>query len=387
MITLLVVIYFAFISLGLPDSLLGSTWPAMQPDMNAPISMAGTLSMFISGCTIISSLNSARIIQCFKTSRIVSVSVFLTATALMGYSLAPSVIWLFILAIPLGLGAGAIDSGLNNFVALHYEARHMSWLHCFWGIGATVGPVIISVFLKANNNWRGGYRAIAIIQFCLLLVILLSLPKWNTIEKQEGNTEKKEEKGLTNWEAMKLRGAKWALLTFVCYCSVEVTTGLWSSTFLTQNRGLSAATAATFVSMYYGGITLGRALSGFLTMKYKSNTLILGGCLFSSAGMILYLLPLPTVFCAIALIMIGVGFGPIFPNMLQETPVRFGKKASSAMMGLQMGFAYIGSTFAPFAFGFIMDKVGSFCLPVFLIVVNVITLASSTMAAKAQAEA
>ena len=176
MMTLLIVIYLAFISLGLPDSLLGSTWPAMRLDINAPLSMAGILSMFISGCTIISSLNSSRMIQRFKTSRITLVSVFLTAAGLMGYSFAPSVIWLFVLAIPLGLGAGAIDSGLNNFVALHYEARHMSWLHCFWGIGATTGPIIISGFLNVNINWRGGYRTISIVQFCLVIAMLVTLP-------------------------------------------------------------------------------------------------------------------------------------------------------------------------------------------------------------------
>ncbi len=374
MVTLLVVIYLAFISLGLPDSLLGSTWPAMRLDINAPLSMAGILSMFISGCTIVSSLNSARMIRRFKTSKITLVSVFLTAAALMGYSFAPSTIWLFILAIPLGLGAGAIDSGLNNFVALHYEARHMSWLHCFWGIGATTGPVIISFFLNQNNNWRGGYRTISIIQFVLVIVMFFALPKWKIAEGEITEDEKKEQKLMTNGDALKLRGAKWAVLTFVCYCSVEMTTGLWSSTFLTENRGLSAATAAAFVSLYYGGITAGRALCGFLTMKFNSNQLILSGCALSSIGIILYMLPLPAVCSAAALIMIGVGFAPIFPNMLQETPVRFGKKASQTMMGLQMGCAYIGSTFMPLVFGFLADKIGSFLLPYFLISVTALMI-------------
>ncbi len=377
MTTLLVVIYLAFISLGLPDSLLGSTWPAMRLDLNAPLSMAGVLSMFISGCTIISSLNSSRLIQRFKTSRITLVSVLLTAIALMGYSFAPSFIWLFILAIPLGLGAGAIDSGLNNFVALHYEAKHMSWLHCFWGIGATVGPIIISRFLNTNNNWRGGYRTISIIQFCLVIAMLITLPQWKVVETETSDSEEKEKKLITNKEALKLRGAKWALLTFICYCSVEMTTGLWSSTFLTENRGLSTATAAAFVSLYYGGITVGRAFSGFLTMKFKGNTLILGGCILSCAGIVLYMLPLPVFCSAIALIMIGIGFAPIFPNMLQETPVRFGKKASQTMMGLQMGFAYIGSTFVPVVFGFLADKIGSFLLPYFLLIVTLLMIAAS----------
>lgn len=316
-------------------------------------------------------------IRKFKTSKITLVSVFLTAAGLMGYSFAPSVIWLFILAIPLGLGAGAIDSGLNNFVALHYEARHMSWLHCFWGIGATVGPVIISYFLNDNNNWRSGYRTISIIQFVLVIVMLVSQPMWKIAEGETVAVRVKEEKLITNREALKLRGAKWAVLTFFCYCSVEMTTGLWSSTFLIENRGLSAATAAAFVSLYYGGITVGRAFSGFLTMKFNGNTLILGGGMISCLGVILYILPLPVVFSAIALVIIGIGFAPIFPNMLQETPVRFGKKASSTMMGLQMGCAYIGSTFVPGIFGFLADKIGSFILPGFLLVITLLLIASS----------
>lgn len=386
MITLLVIIYLTFISLGLPDSLLGSTWPAMRLDMNAPLSMAGVLSMFISGCTIISSLNSVRLINRFKTSRVTLVSVFLTAAALMGYSFAPSVVWLFLLAIPLGLGAGAIDSGLNNFVAMHYEARHMSWLHCFWGIGATLGPTIISFFLKNDNNWRGGYRIVSIIQFVLVLVILVSLPKWKIVEKNVSEDEEKEEKFITNKEAIKLRGAKWALLTFICYCSVEITAGLWSSTYLTENRGLSAATAAAFVSLYYGGITIGRGFSGFLTMRFKANTLILAGCILSCAGIVLYMLPLPVIFSAIALMMMGVGLAPVFPNTLQETPVRFGKKASQTMMGLQMGFAYIGSTFVPGIFGFLADTIGSFVLPYFLLIVMILLIIASGRVARVKYE-
>ncbi len=382
MTTILVIIYFAFISLGLPDSLLGSTWPAMRLDLNAPISMAGVLSMFISGCTIISSLNSARLIHRFRTSRITLVSVLLTAVALMGYSFSPSIIWLFFLAIPLGLGAGAIDSGLNHFVALHYKAKHMNWLHCFWGIGATTGPVIISYFLKENNNWRGGYRSISMIQFLLVLIMFIALPKWKIVEADTSSSNQKEEKMISNRDALKIRGAKWAVLTFILYCGVEMTTGLWSSTYLTLNRGLSASTAAAFVSLYYVGITAGRGLGGFLTMKFKPNTLIIGGCILSICSMILYVLPLPAICSAIALVMIGFGFAPVFPNMLQETPVRFGKKASQTMIGLQMGCAYLGSTFVPLLFGFLADKIGSFLLPYFLLTVALFLFIAVTSVAK-----
>lgn len=221
MTTLLVIIYLAFISLGLPDSLLGSVWPAMRIDINAPLSMAGIVSLFISGCTIVSSLNSTRLIHRFKTSRVTLVSVFLTATALLGFSFAPSVIWLFVIAVPLGLGAGAIDSGLNNFVALHYEARHMSWLHCFWGIGATTGPIIISSVLNVSHNWRNGYRIISMVQFVLFIVLLITIPKWNIAETEQ-TSEKSDGKALSNMEALKLPGAKWAVLSFVCYCMLVV---------------------------------------------------------------------------------------------------------------------------------------------------------------------
>lgn len=373
MTTLLVIIYLAFISLGLPDSLLGSTWPAMRLDLNAPLSMAGIISLFISGCTIISSLNSTRMIRRFKTSKVTLVSVFLTASALIGFSFAPSVIWLFIIAIPLGLGAGAIDSGLNNFVALHYEARHMSWLHCFWGIGATSGPIIISSVLKVSNNWRDGYRIISLIQFVLFVALLITLPKWKIVET-DVETEEQEEKVLSNLEALKLPGAKWAILSFVCYCSVEMTTGLWSSSYLVDHKGLSTAAAAGFVSLFYGGITGGRALSGFLTMKFKTNTLILSGCIVSIIGIILFMLPLHAVFSAIALVLIGVGLAPIFPGMLHQTPVHFGKAASQTMMGLQMGVAYVGSTFVPLIFGLIAGRVSTVLLPYFLIVFSVTML-------------
>lgn len=378
---ILIIIYFAFISLGLPDSLLGSAWPAMRLDIGAELSMAGILSMFISGCTVISSVNSAKLIHRFETSRIVVVSVFLTAFALLGYSFSNNIVWLFVLAIPLGLGGGCIDSGLNNFVALHYEAKHMSWLHCFWGIGATMSPFIISLFIR-GNNWRGGYQFIAILQFCLFFVMLFTLPKWKVAESSLKLTAEKEEKLISNREALKLPGAVWALLTFITYCSVEMTTGLWSASYLTGTRGLPAATAAALVSLYYGGITIGRLITGFLTQKYKNDTLIACGIALSAVGVILYMLPLPTVFSAIALLLIGLGFGPVFPCSLHQTPVRFGKQASQTLMGLQMGTAYIGSTFAPLLFGFLADHINISLLPWFLLVIIALMFLAARRAGK-----
>lgn len=383
--TILIIIYFAFISLGLPDSLLGSAWPALRLDIGADVSMAGVLSMFISGCTIISSLNSARLIHRFRTSRITVISVFLTAFALMGYSFSNHIVWLFVLAVPLGLGGGCIDSGLNNFVALHYEARHMSWLHSFWGVGATLSPFIISIFIQANN-WRGGYRFISLLQFALFLVMLVTLPKWKAVESGAQIAAEKEEKFITNREALKLPGAIWALLTFIAYCSVEMTTGLWSATYLTETRGMSAAAAAAYVSLYYGGITGGRLLTGFLTQKMDNDRIIACGVCLSAVGTVLYMLPLPQIFAAVALVLIGLGFAPVFPCSLHQTPIRYGKAASQTMMGMQMGFAYIGSTFAPLLFGFLAGNISPALLPYFLLAGIALLLLSARQAAKVKAK-
>jgi len=374
MITLLVIIYLAFISLGLPDALLGSSWPAMRVELGAPLSMAGILAMFISGCTIISSLGSSYMINRFKTSRVTIFSVALTAIALLGYSFAPSTLWLFFLALPLGLGAGAIDSGLNNFVALHYKAKHMSWLHCFWGIGATAGPFLMSIFLNNNNNWRGAYRSISFIQIALFIAMLFTLPLWKVIENNTNTLSKQCDKSYSNRDALKAHGAKWSLLVFICYCSVEITTGLWSSSYLSEYKNVSAATAAGIVSLYYASITVGRALTGFLTMKFKNDTLILSGTLLSIFGIIIYMLPLPVFYSAFALILIGLGFAPIFPCMLHQTPERFGKTASQTMMGLQMGSAYVGSTFMPLIFGFLAGNFNTALLPYYLFIISIFML-------------
>lgn len=367
MITLLLsIIYLAFISLGLPDSLLGSAWPAMQVDFAAPLSLAGVLSMITTGGTIVSSLLSGRIIRRFGTGKVTLVSVFMTAIALLGFSFAPSFIWLCIVALPLGLGAGAVDSGLNNFVAMHYNASQMSWLHCFWGIGATLGPVIMSFFMGKNNNWSQGYLTISVIQFCLVAVLFVSLPLWRKLERSEAAGEE-DESSITNQSPFKIPGVKLALLSFLCYCAVETTTGLWGSSYLVNQKGLSTQEAARWISLYYGGITIGRFLTGFVTLKIKSHIMIRIGQFISALGALVLLLPLPVYFTMIGLILIGLGCAPIFPCMIHETPNRFGKGVSQSIMGLQMAFAYIGSTFMPPLFGIIAGKSGVSIFPFFLL--------------------
>lgn len=346
---LLIIIYLAFISLGLPDSLLGAAWPVMQSDFDAPLETAGYLFMTIAAGTILSSLVSGKVLKRFGTGKVTVFSTLLTAAALLGFYFSPSVIWLFLCALPLGLGAGAIDAGLNDYVATHYKAHHMSWLHCFWGVGATLGPVIIAQFMK-GENWGSGYLAISGIQFILALILLFTLPLWSRVNHhKQVLVEKSEVVDFSEKTAkpLKIRGVKVALISFLLYCGVEATTGLWGSSYLVHVKDISPALAAKWVSFYYGGITIGRLITGFITFKMNNTALIRMGQIIALAGAVLLILPLPAAFSVIGFIVIGLGLAPIYPCMLQETPARFGKKHSQTIMGLQMAVAYTGSTFLP----------------------------------------
>lgn len=371
---LLVIIYMSFISLGLPDSLLGSAWPAMHTELSQTLSSAGIISMIISGGTIISSFMSNRLIKRFGTGRVTLISVAMTAAALIGFSFSPSFVSLCIMGIPLGLGAGSVDAALNNFVALHYKAKHMSWLHCFWGIGATTGPVIMSLFIAERSGWRKGYFTISIIQFCLVFGLLITLPLWKKVENADLKNETEEEKSTHNVNAFKIPGVKVALVSFICYCAVEATTGLWGSSYLVKYKGLSASAAARWISLFYGGITIGRLLSGFLTMRLKNSTLIRIGQVVCIIGTIFLMLPLHVYFSVAGFILIGLGCAPIYPCMLHETPRRFGKSESQSVMGLQMAFAYMGSTFMPPIFGYIAGRTNIVILPYFLLCLVVVML-------------
>ena len=367
--TLLVVIYLAFISLGLPDSLLGAAWPVMRAELGAPLSAAGAVSMVVSFGTIVSSLMSNRLIRRFGTGRVTFVSVVMTAFALLGYSYARSLGWLCLLAVPLGLGAGSVDAALNNFVALHYRAQHMSWLHCFWGLGATAGPVIMAACL-IGRGWTSGYRVISALQFALCAALAFSLPLWKRTEQPAGQAEGSKADFVSNAEALRLPGIAYALLAFLCYCGVEVTAGLWMPSYLVELRGLDTSTAAACGSCYFGGITAGRALSGFLSMKLDARRMIRIGCVGMLAGALLLIAPLPPLFSFAGLVVLGVGCAPIYPSMIHETPRRFGKRASQAAMGLQMAVAYVGSTFMPPLVGAVAGATSLAVVPAALLVLT-----------------
>lgn len=373
---LLIIIYIAFISLGLPDAILGSAWPMIHQDLNVSISSAGIATMIISGGTIISSLFSEKLIRRFGTGKVTTLSVMLTAAGLIGIYFSPSFLWICLLGVPLGLGAGAVDSALNNFVALHYEAKHMNWLHCFWGIGATAGPFIMSLFLLKENGWRMGYMTIGIIQAILVICLFISLPLWKKFES-EPNPAVESQSAIKITTLLKQPGARPALLAFFCYCAVELTTGLWGSSFLVVSKGLSTETAAKWVSLYYLGITVGRFLAGFIAMRLENQKMIRLGQILCISGAIFLLIPISTTFQLVGLILIGLGCAPIYPAMLHETPNRFGKELSQSIMGIQMATAYIGSTFMPPLFGLLAKLTGFTMLPFFLLILIVIMLIAS----------
>ncbi|MEG2036829.1 MAG: MFS transporter [Ruthenibacterium sp.] len=371
MTTLLVIIYLSFIGLGLPDTLLGSAWPAMQSELSASLGTAGVISMIVTAGTILASLFSSRVILRFGTGRVTLVSVGMTAAALLGISGASSLPILYLMAIPLGLGAGSVDAALNNFVALHYKAMHMSWLHCFWGVGATLGPLVMARCMGVNHNWIAGYRVIGLMQIVLVIVLICALPMWRKMEPVTPRQEpqKKSETGLA---LLRLPGAKEALLSFTCYCAVETTTGLWAGSYLLLQCGLSAESAAQWTSAFYFGITAARFVCGFLTLRLSDQTLVRAGQFLIAAGTVTLLLPLPAVAGGSGFFLIGLGCAPIFPCLLHGTPHHFGSENSGAMMGLQMASAYVGSAVVPPLFGLVAQYVSialmPYCLGFFLVV-------------------
>lgn len=382
MTILLVLIYLAFIGLGLPDSLLGAAWPQLRIDIGAPLSGAGMVSMIVTAGTIVSSLASARVIRRFGTGKVTAISTALTAAALLGYAFAPAYWWLCIMAIPLGLGAGAVDAALNNFVALHYKAHHMSWLHCFWGLGATAGPILLSVFLARPQGWRTGIRSIGLLQLALVAVLTFSLPLWRKVTEKKEIGSAATSEPISNREALRLRGLPAALLTFFCYCGAELGCGLWASSFLVASRGVAPAQAAGWVSLYYAGITAGRFFSGFAMHRLTCPAMIRLGGLTSLAGCVMLVLPLPTVFSAVALVLIGLGCAPVYPCMIHETPARFGEANSQTAMGLQMATAYCGSTLMPPLLGLLAQLVSVTVFPWFLMVLFGLMLVASEVAAR-----
>lgn len=371
---LLVIIYLAFISLGLPDSLLGSAWPTMYQEFSVPVSYAGGLSMIIAVGTVISSLQSDRLTKNFGTGKVTAASVLMTAAALFGFSISHSYTALCLWAIPYGLGAGSVDASLNNYVALHYASRHMSWLHCMWGVGASLGPYIMGYALTSGQGWNMGYRYIAILQIVLTAILIFSLPLWKKeSDSDTGQTEKEEAaKPLSLRQIFNIPGAKEIMITFFCYCALEQTTGLWASSYLVLRRGLSAETAAGFASLFFMGITAGRAFSGFLTMKLNDTQMIRLGQGFILFGIVLLLLPFGSASSLAGLILVGLGCAPVYPSIIHSTPEHFGADKSQALIGVQMASAYVGTCFMPPIFGFIANHVSVSLFPVYLLAILVL---------------
>lgn len=365
---LLALIYVSFISLGLPDSLLGSAWPQMQESLGVSLSLGGVISFLITASTILSSLVSHQVIQRFGTGAVTMCSVAMTALALFGFSLSNSFLALCLWAIPYGLGAGSVDAALNNFVALHCKAKHMSWLHCFWGIGATGGPYIMGLCLSRGIGWQAGYRTISFLQMALTLILLLSLPLW---KKQElplsgGETVRPQ---TPQWgKLLKRPGVKAALTAFFFYSALELTTGLWGSSYMVAVRGISPETAAKWISLFYLGITAGRFFSGFLTLRFSDDAMVRLGEGTAIVGIILMLLPLHNLFLCLGLILTGLGCAPIYPSLLHATPQRFGKSLSQSLMGTQMAISYLGSTTMPPVSGFLSEKISMGLYPILLLV-------------------
>ena len=360
---LLSVIYLAFISLGLPDALLGSAWPSMYPAFHVPVSYAGIISMIIAAGTVISSLQNDRLTKKLGTGKITAISVATTAVALIGFSVSHSFIALCLWAVPYGLGGGSVDAALNNYVALHYESRHMSWLHCFWGVGAIISPFIMSFALK-NLNWNSGYRIVGFIQLAIALLLLVTLPVWK-INKTESTADTKRV-GLT--AALKIKGVPFLLIGFFAYCAAEATAMYWASTYFTEVKGISGDRAASFAALFYIGITLGRFASGFITERLGDRRMILLGTGILACGIMILLIPVQSYMTAFAaFLVIGFGCAPIYPCIIHSTPANFGAENSGAIIGIQMASAYVGSTFIPPLFGLFGNAVGFSVMPVYLL--------------------
>lgn len=345
----LLVIYLAFISLGLPDSLLGSAWPVMYERLRVPVDYAGLISMIVAAGTVVSSLFSGKVISRFGVPIVTTFSVLLTALALMGFSLFGEFLYLCLLAIPLGLGAGSVDSALNNYVALHFEAKHMNWLHSFWGVGAAIGPIIMAGHFAKGDSWSSGYGTVAWIQLGLVVILVLSLPLWAKNKEPEQTEESSKSEGFFSLIG-RVEGLKQALLVFFLYCTIEATFGLWGASFLVFEKGFEADQAARLTSLYFLGITIGRFLSGFLTAHFSNKQLVYLGQGIIGLGLILLFLPFSATIIP-GFLLVGLGCAPIFPSLLHETPVNFGAKNSQTIMGMQMASAYVGITLMPFLFG------------------------------------
>ena len=377
---LLIIIYVAFISLGLPDSILGSAWPSMFEMLNVPVGYAGIITMIIAGSTIVSSLASNFLNQKLGTYKVMVISVSITAFALFGFSCSNEFWHLCLLGIPYGLGAGSVDAALNNYVALHYKNRHMSWLHCFWGVGTMIGPIVMSNFISNGGIWTEGYRAISIFQVFLVVILAFSFPLWKNMANKSNESVKNdinEKNSLSNFDddlqekvtlksVIKVPGVLESVFIFLCYCSIESTTGLWASTYMVFARGIDVSVASSWAMLFFIGITVGRFINGFTSEKFGDKIMINFSVILIIISFVLMLLPIESkILVCVVFILSGLGCAPIYPCMIHSTPIRFGKRNSQALIGLQMACAYTGTTFCPLIFGLIVEKISVNCLPIY----------------------
>lgn len=366
---LLLIIYLAFISLGLPDALLGSAWPIMHLEFDVPVSYAGIIFGIISVGTVISSLCSDYLTKKFGAGKITAVSVSLTAFALLGFSFSTAYWQLLFWAIPYGLGAGSVDACLNNYVALHYKSHHMSWLHCMWGLGASIGPYIMSFVVTNGQIWNMGYRYVGILQLILTTFLFLSLPLWKVKSKNVQTSQEITSKTLSLSEVIAIPGAKSVIVTFFCYCALEQTTGLWASSYLVMHKGIAEETAALFASLFYIGITVGRFMNGFIAFKLKDTQMIRLGFGIISVGILTLLLPFENTAALIGLMIIGLGCAPIYPCVIHSTPEHFGADKSQSIVGIQMASAYVGTFCMPPLFGLIANHLSVSLMPLYLFII------------------
>lgn len=372
MTSLLIVIFICFIGVGLPDSVLGSAWPVIYKELNLPISLAGYISATVSACTIISSLISAKVIKRFGAGGVTAISTVMTALALFGFASTKNPVCFFVMAIPLGLGAGSIDTALNNFVALHYSASKMNFLHCFYGLGIAVSPYLMSAALSADNNWRKGYVLVAIIQSVISVVAVSALPLWKKAEKKDAESNSSESKILSLSQMFRMPMALMSSFAFFASCALELTAGSWSSSFFVNTKGVSADLAAKITMLFYVGLASGRFLSGILTGKFSRWRVVYASSLVMLFAIVLLMMPLHFTVSSVALFFIGMGIGPIFPNLTHLTPKIFGRDISGSIIGLQQTASYAGIMLMPWIFGMIAENLSTALFPFYLFVLYII---------------
>ena len=371
---LLVVIYICFVGLGIPDSLFGPAWPVMSGEFGLPVSVAGLMTPYFCIFTVISSLFSDKLINRFGTGKVTAVSTMLTAVGLFGYSFAPSLWWIMIFAIPLGIGAGAVDAGLNNYVALHYTASHISYLHCFYGVGVTVSPVFMSLALSGGGDWHNGYRYAGIAQLCIAVMAILAVPLWGKVAEagRQSGTETADTdpadtpRTLSLHEQAKDAGIRWVWLIFAVAVTLEVLVGNWGSTFLVKIKGMDPAFAAAMTALYYFGLAAGRFFSGLLSRKLTAWRIIALSLAVWPLAVVFFVLPLPPAVAGVGLLFAGLGMGPLYPNLVYLTPRNFGRDVSQSVMGSQSASAYLGLLAVPPLFGLLVNRFGVGLYPPFL---------------------